>query len=41
MTPVDPPALLPGLPPVLGALSPALHRLAALQGQWPPHAPQQ
>lgn len=39
MTPVDGPALLPGVPPVLGALGPALRRLAELQGQWPPAAP--
>lgn len=36
---VVPPALLPGLPSVLGALAPALRRLAGLQGGWPPCAP--
>lgn len=36
---VPSPALLPSAPPVLGALGPALRRLAELQGQWPPRPP--
>lgn len=40
MSDVAPPALLPDAPAVLGALGPALRRLAELQGAWPPVAPQ-
>ncbi len=39
MTPVAVPEPLPDAPAVLGALGPALRRLATLQGQWPPRVP--
>ncbi len=39
MTAVAPPDLLPDSPGLLGALAPALRRLAELQGHWPPTRP--